>query len=352
MELRRMYKVKLNSGKGDNARVILRQTLGSKGISKCGKYQFFIDEEVENPDFWVVRNKYVEPKETCNVAPENTVLLISEPKSIINFPQKYIDQFAVFCSCQEELKHRNIIYTPAILPWFAGLVFKDGRCTSTFDYDQIKQTPPPTKTKLISVITSNKAFTQGHQDRIDFVEKLKAYYDDKLDIFGRGINDFDDKWEVLAPYKYHISLENSSSKYYWTEKISDCYLAGTFPIYYGCTNLDEYFPESSFKRIDIKNFEEAVKIIDAVIANNDFEKSQSVLAKSKDLVLEDYNMFNMIAKILDGLDPNLPKQKVILNPPVTWFNPTTIYRDLIERNIFKLRRTVKLLFREKSTSLR
>lgn len=51
----------------------------------------------------------------------------------------------------------------------------------------------PKKTKLISVITSNKAFTKGHLKRIEFVEKLKAYYGDKLDVFGQGFNSFEDK---------------------------------------------------------------------------------------------------------------------------------------------------------------
>ncbi len=51
----------------------------------------------------------------------------------------------------------------------------------------------PAKTNLISFITSNKAFTQGHLDRIEFVEKLKARYGNRIDVFGREYRDFDDK---------------------------------------------------------------------------------------------------------------------------------------------------------------
>lgn len=216
------------------------------------------------------------------------------------------------------------------------------------DYDLLKGNPFPEKTKLISVITSNKAFTQGHQDRIDFVEKLKAHYGDKLDVFGRGINGFEDKWDVLAPYKYHIAIENSSSRLYWTEKISDCYLTGTFPIYYGCTNLEEYFPESAYQKIDIYNFEEAIAIIDKVISSDTYEKSQDVLGQCKDLVLDDYNIINRIVECCNKLDPNSPKKMVTLKPSITVLDWHNFYLYFIERNILWARRTLKSLFRKRS----
>ena len=72
--------------------------------------------------------------------------------------------------------------------------------------------------------------------------RLREHFGDRLDVFGRGINDFADKEEALAPYRYHISLENSSDKDYWTEKISDPLLTLTYPIYHGCENLEDYLP--------------------------------------------------------------------------------------------------------------
>ncbi|HLW06429.1 MAG TPA: glycosyltransferase family 10, partial [Marinilabiliaceae bacterium] len=210
-------------------------------------------------------------------------------------------------------------------------------------YDDLKSSPLPDKTKLISVITSNKAFTQGHQDRIDFVKKLKGYYGDKLDVFGRGINGFDDKWDVLAPYKYHIALENSSSKYYWTEKISDCYLTNTFPIYYGCINITDYFPENSVETINIYEFDKAIAIIDKVIGDDCYEKCKKELLQSKELVLEDYNMFIMIAKYCDTLNPELPKKQFTLKPAITLFDWHNFYLYFIDRNYFKLKNTIRKL---------
>ena len=340
-----MYKVKVTSGYGNRDR-ILRQTPGGKGISSCGKYQFFVDDDTTDVDFWVVRNKTVKSKTTCKIAQENTILIVSEPKNVVNYPKRYRDQFGLVLSCQEELEHANVEYTPAILPWYVGKQSQQGAYLPT--YDQLKESRFPEKTKLISVITSNKAFTQGHQDRIDFVEKLKAHYGDNLDVFGRGINGFEDKWDVLAPYKYHISIENSASKFYWTEKISDCYLTGTFPIYFGCKNLKDYFPENAYKEIDIYNFEEAVAIIDGVINNETFEKSQDALEYCKKMVLDDYNFINQITAYCDKLDPNRPKSLVTLKPSITVLDWHNFYLYFIERNILWMKRTLKSLFRKKS----
>jgi hypothetical protein len=341
------YKIKLSIPPQRFGSIMLRQTSEAKGLSKCGKYRFYINEFVENPDFWVVMDKAIRSKESCSIAPENTVLLITEPKSVINYPRKYRDQFAMVCSCQEKLNHRNVVYTPAILPWFVGWQLKNGKPEYTLDYDFLERNPIPQKSKLISVITSNKAFTKGHHDRIAFVEKLKKHYGDKLDVFGQGFNDFEDKWNVLAPYKYHISIENSSSKYYWTEKISDCYLTGTFPLYFGCTNLNEYFPENSYKPIDIHRFDEAVNIIDQTIANNEFEKNQEVLESCKRLVMDDYNMFNLIAKYCDGLNAESPRHIKILKPAISLLDWHNFYLYLIGRNFWNSKFFIQSLFQKK-----
>jgi len=178
-----LYKIKISTHEGLDARWVLNHTKGGKGISKCGRYQFFLNEEVENPDFWAVRGKGITRRETCNVAPQNTILLLSEPRSIINYPKSYRDQFGMLCSCQKELKHKNIWFTPAILPWFVGYNQRL-KNTCTIGYDALKTMDAPPKKKMISVVTSNKAFTKGHQDRIKFVEQLKKHYGNQLDVFG------------------------------------------------------------------------------------------------------------------------------------------------------------------------
>ena len=42
-------------------------------------------------------------------------------------------------------------------------------------------------------------------------------------------------------YKFHIAVENCSLPNYTTEKLHDCFLTKTVPIYYGSTNVSDYY---------------------------------------------------------------------------------------------------------------
>lgn len=346
---RKMYKVLLISGAKDSGRWILSQTKGRKGISSCGKYQFYVNEKIEDPDFVIVRGKSFKKPLTFNVAPENLILTTSEPYSVLAYPRDYCKQFGLVCSCQENLKHRNVKFTPAIIFWFAGVRFDaKGRPSPIKDYDYLKAAPTPRKTKLISVVSSTKAFTKGHVDRIRFVERLKERYGDKIDIFGRGYNGFEDKCDVINPYKYHIVIENSRAKYYWTEKLSDSFICESYPIYYGCTNINEYFPEGSYSTIDINDFEGSVRVIDELLANDAYEKAKPLLKECKDKVLDEYNLFNYLARIMDGMDSSLPRRKVTIKPCKSMHSLHNVYNYMVRRNIFKVRRFFHRLFNKNS----
>lgn len=319
-----MYKIRFMPYREGLATIMHRQTPGHNLRSQDGRYEFCLDDSMDEADFWVVQGKGVRQVQTCRVAPENTILLTTEPRSVLVYPQRYTNQFGLVVSCQQQMRHRNVVYGPAILPWFVGYK-PDGRGGYTFteDYDSLAADSIAAKgpafndsqrPKLVSVITSNKAFTRGHLDRIKFVEKLKEQFGDKIDIFGRGFRPFDDKWDVLHPYKYHIAIENSSEPYYWTEKISDCYLAGTFPIYHGCTNLADYFSPDAFVPIDIRRPAEAIDTIRQVIGDHRFERSATVLDEMKQRVLGEYNMFEYVARLCDMMNPDAPKQQVSIHP--------------------------------------
>ena len=171
MTKERIYKVKLTPYRSGLGTIFHRQTKGHSMMSLDGRYRFYVNEEVENPDFWVVQSKGLRQEQTVNVAKENTILLSTEPRSVLVYPRSYTSQFGMVCTCQVKTKHPNVRLTPPILPWFLGYTYiSEGNYTFSQDYDSLKNNPAPEKTKLLSVITSNKAFTQGHVDRTRFVQ--------------------------------------------------------------------------------------------------------------------------------------------------------------------------------------
>ena len=93
------------------------------------------------------------------------------------------------------------------------------------------------KTKLVSAISSTKAMVPGHTTRLEFIASIQ----DKVDLFGRGIREIPSKLDGLKDYKFSVAIENAVDINYFTEKITDCFLTGTIPIYYGCPNIEEFF---------------------------------------------------------------------------------------------------------------
>ena len=269
---------------------LFRQTPNFSQI--WGDYKFVIDDNLKECDFWIVYTDYKIKTEIVKCDPENVIFIPGEcyntsPK----FTQKFLDQFGTIITVQKELKHRNIIYSHNANPWFIGK-----------SYDELNSLETPDKTKLISVVSSNKAFTEGHRKRVDFVKKLKEYFGDQLDVYGRGIADFEDKWDVLANYKYSIAIENDYCDDWVTEKFFDCLYAHTLPFYYGCPNLGSIVNKESFIRINIDDFESSVKIIESAIKENEFEKRLEILKKESIESLHRDNFFPFLADVLDKMN--------------------------------------------------
>lgn len=112
------------------------------------------------------------------------------------------------------------------------------------------------------------SFFSSHSSQIrdSFVRTLDKYR--KIDKYGKLFNNpvkltkrNNDKLEILNSYKFNVCFENSSNYNYITEKIIDAYLSNTVPIYWGGTNIYEYFEPSSFINIDIENIDNQINHI-------------------------------------------------------------------------------------------
>jgi hypothetical protein len=114
------------------------------------------------------------------------------------------------------------------------------------------------KNKLCSMVTSNKKETSGHRFRHIITDYIKNN-NIKIDIYGgnylnlpymttkaftkehSGRHISNCKIYALKDYMFSISIENSKEDFMFTEKLIDCFLTGTVPIYYGCPSIGKFF---------------------------------------------------------------------------------------------------------------
>ena len=115
-------------------------------------------------------------------------------------------------------------------------------------------TEVPVKTKRMSIMVSHKMLTPGHQYRHTLCKRILNSYL-PIDIYGNGCKyyknsmdmrlkgEFTDN-EPYENYRFHIAIENGVTPHYFSEKITNTLLCQTTPIYLGCQNIYQYFPNS------------------------------------------------------------------------------------------------------------
>jgi len=185
----------------------IRQTPQEKGI--WGNCQFFINESIESCDFWFILDNL--PNECSTFSNNLPVFITIETPSIRpNINDRFLAQFEKVISYGRDLNHPCVIDTISPSTWLIGEYTKPHKIYDDF----VSPIPQSNKNKLISVVSSNKSFTHGHRKRLKFVKILRNHFGENIDVYGRGINSFPDKWDVTVPYKYHVSLENSSCRNY------------------------------------------------------------------------------------------------------------------------------------------
>lgn len=221
-----------------------------------GPFRFHIDTDIEECDAWFVFESLPGPQKT--VCPANrTVFITGEPDSIGHYRKDFLRQFACVVSGRSDIDHPRQLRIQQAHPWFIEKSF-----------DELVQMPVPAKTRNLCVITSDKGFTEGHKKRLEFTSQLKEALGDKVDVYGRGFRDFDSKWDLLSQYRYAVVIENFAGRDFLTEKLPDAWLAYAMPFFHGCTNLDNYFADDAYVRIDIGAVAQSVETISRLSADN------------------------------------------------------------------------------------
>ena len=310
--------IKVSAGGLEKTSLLLRQSVNSEGIWNDCKF-IINDNKLRKCDWWfVLHGGGLVESEDCLCDPDHVVYVSMEPSEKISLASdKFLEQFSHLVMCDRTIKHNNIIYNNWIT-WWVGIIVNVKKKKHLFhpdvrfNYDQLSDMRPVKKLNKISIILSNKVISEGHKKRIEFVKRISSLPISKhIDIYGHGSKPILDKWDAIAPYKYHLVLENSVQKDYWSEKLGDTFLGFSFPIYYGCPNIYDYFSKDSLNVIDIENIDQAVKILQDMIDSNIYENRINEIKKSRDQILNQYNIFNLMSEL--ATNNSLRHQNIRLN---------------------------------------
>lgn len=184
-------------------------------------------------------------------------------------------------------------------------------------YDQFVNIDYHEKPKLLSSVTSMKMHTKGSRKRVEFLRNICKKYPEKIDVYGgwwdnslgscykgeltwfRSKHDTNENTKYVGhkDYKYSLCFENTSTDNYFSEKFTDCILSWTIPIYWGCKNIDKYFPKDCYHNIDIfdeNSYEKVIEIINKPIT----QKNIDALKEARKLILNKYNIWSTIENII------------------------------------------------------
>ena len=217
------------------------------------------------------------------------ILLLFEPPLVdkAHYESSFHDNFdAVFTMCDmllENKKYKKLYYPQPSLTPVVPIAFH--------------------KKKFCVTIAGNK-YESGEEElysaRRKTIEFFEKNHPQEFDLYGTRWDKNQNpsyqgpvacKQDTLQQYKYCICYENSKHIMgYITEKIFDCFVAGTVPIYYGADNICDYVPEDCF--IDREKFASDAELYNFLQAITDHEYEKYISAIRKYLLSKEVEVFS------------------------------------------------------------
>jgi hypothetical protein len=305
-----------------------RQTANSS--MKWGHFTF-TEDNIEECDYLVILD-YPKDDFSIKVNPNNILHLSLEPPNEVSKYRQYANKNVKWIFNQLDIKRNNILSHGA-LPWH---IDKDFNFLTELKLENLH------KKNNIVWVTSNQRSSQGHQKRMCFLDNIKDL--PFVNLYGRGIKHVEDKWDVLSEAKYAIAYENFQSDYYWTEKIIDCFLSFTMPLYFGCNNIGSFFPKGSYIQIDPKD-KHIRLFLEEIVKSSKWEENLDAISEARDLVLNQYNLFPFLSDKIKSFElekktgTSIFKEQIFFKGGNDYFNnyPLSV---ALEKEIFKLGRKI------------
>ena len=108
------------------------------------------------------------------------------------------------------------------------------------------------------------------------------------------------KIDSTAPYKFTICVENDYQNNWLTERFYDAILTDCIPIYFGCKNIRDIYPEGGYIELDNIDNIEAIKSQLIYINKNAeqiYKEKQQKARKIKERYFSDFNLLKRIINL-------------------------------------------------------
>lgn len=291
------------------------------------------------------------------------IAYLNEPFEIIPDAYLYVRQFS---------ESFSVILTHD-LEYFSGLSNVSYFVTGGSLLKPVERLLVKEKISLISMVVSEKNTTSGHKFRKVIYDKYRKA--STIHFMGRGAQSFGSPLDAYSEFKFSIVVENVKKRQLFTEKLIEPMLFECIPIYWGASNLSEFFNQDGILSFD--TLEELESILREVTEEK-YESMRGAILHNKraalELISKELNLQNALAsalgksemvgsihsvmpnfeKVLSGDDPIEIASKYVEDPlfsPMDFRDPT--YKGLkrwwLESCKHRIKTTImdwRALFRE------
>lgn len=137
--------------------------------------------------------------------------------------------------------------------------------------------------RVVCTVASNKRMTKAHRFRHEVISAVK-----NIDVYGLGYRRINKKIDVLRDYMFCIVMENQVMDYLFTEKLIDCLVTGTIPIYYGCPSIGDFFDTEGFLTFNtIEELSDIIPKLDKEFYDSKIEHIKNNFELAKKYVVAD-----------------------------------------------------------------
>ncbi|CAK9081454.1 unnamed protein product [Durusdinium trenchii] len=202
---------------------------GVLAVRLCSQAEIWLDVDLQHPPISAEAIK---------------VLVVQEPPDVKSLS---LEGFDLVLTWQDEhlkqLGRRAELFVPAT-PWLLPA-----------EWDQFA-----IKKLALGFLRGSKCRTAGHQLRHKIWEEqrhLEHSMQVPLNFMeGGGVSREQRNMQFFSSFV--LVIENSRHKNYFSEKLLDALLARCIPVYWGCTNIGEFFDVAGFVVVEGENVEEAL----------------------------------------------------------------------------------------------